>query len=71
MNTNELIREIHQKIDSKLTLKDIDLVVNTMISVVSDRLRKGEEVQLSDFGTFAQTKFAVKPAEVFLRQKKG
>ncbi len=70
MNKSDLIREIHERMDKKMTIKDIDLTVNVMLDVITDKLRAGEEVQLADFGTFALSKFAVKPAEVHTRKQK-
>jgi nucleoid DNA-binding protein len=71
MNKSDLVRAVHEKMDQKIALKDIDQMVDAMLSIMSDRLKAGEEVQLADFGTFSQTKFAVKPAEVHVRQKRG
>lgn len=71
MNKSDLVRAVYEKMDQKITLKDIDQMVDVMLSIMSDRLKAGEEVQLADFGTFAQTKFAVKPAELQVRQKRG
>jgi nucleoid DNA-binding protein len=71
MNKSDLVRAVHEKMDQKIALKDIDQMVDAMLSIMSDKLKAGEEVQLADFGTFSQTKFAVKPAEVQIRQKRG
>ncbi len=53
MNKSDLIREVHLRMDKKVALKDIDAVVNSMIGIMSEKLKSGEEVQLDDFGTFA------------------
>jgi nucleoid DNA-binding protein len=50
---------------------EIDAVVSEMLSIMSNKLKSGEEIQLADFGTFALTKFAVKPAETYTRNKRG
>ena len=70
MNKSDLIREIHERMDKKMTIKDIDFTVNVMLDVIADKLKEGEEVQLADFGTFTLSKFAVKPAEVHTRKQK-
>ena len=53
MNKSELIREVHERTNKKIALKDLDLMVNTMIEVMSEKLKQGEEIQLADFGTFS------------------
>ena len=53
MNKSELIREVHERTNKKIALKDLDLMVNTMIEVMSEKLKQGEESQLADFGTFS------------------
>jgi len=53
MNKSELIREIHERMDKKITLKDIDSMVEVMLKVISEKLKLGEEVQLAQFGTFS------------------
>ena len=70
MNKSELIREVHDRIDKKVTLKELDQIVDVMLDIMSAKLKEGEEIQLADFGTFALTKFAVKPAEVHVRKKR-
>jgi nucleoid DNA-binding protein len=53
MNKSDLIREVHQRMNKKIALKDIDALVNSLFEVMSEKLKSGEEVQLDDFGTFA------------------
>jgi len=60
MNKSELIREVHERTDKNITLKDLDLIVNTMIEIMSEKLKQGEEIQLSDFGTFSLPENVVK-----------
>jgi len=60
MNKSELIREVYERMDKKMTMKDIDSMVEVMIEVMSEKLKLGEEVQLSDFGTFALAKKSIK-----------
>jgi nucleoid DNA-binding protein len=56
MNKSELIREVHQRMDKKIALKDIDSTVNSIIEIMSEKLKQGEEIQLADFGTFSLAK---------------
>jgi nucleoid DNA-binding protein len=53
MNKSDLIREVHQRMNKKIALKDIDAIVTSLFEVMSEKLKSGEEVQLDDFGTFA------------------
>jgi nucleoid DNA-binding protein len=71
MNKSDLIRAIHKKNGDKMTLKQIDSVVTEMLAIMGERLKAGEEIQLAEFGTFALTKFAVKPAEIHTRRTKA
>ncbi len=70
MNKSDLVRAVHEKMDQKIALKDIDQMVDAMLSIMSDRLKAGEEVQLADFGTFALKSSSVKTIAEFLPKKK-
>ena len=60
MNKTEIIREVHQRMGKKVTLKDIDSMVNSLIEIMSENLKKGKEIQLADFGTFSLAKKTIK-----------
>ena len=60
MNKSELIREVHERTNKKMTLKDIDHMVDVMLEVMSEKLKSGEEIQLADFGTFSLAKKSIK-----------
>jgi nucleoid DNA-binding protein len=60
MNKSELIREMHERTGKKLSLKDLDLMFNSMIEIMSEKLKKGEEIQLADFGTFSVASKSIK-----------
>jgi nucleoid DNA-binding protein len=62
LNKSELIRDIHERTDKKLSLKDLDIMVNTMIEIMSEKLIQGEEIQLDDFGTFGLSSSVMKSA---------
>lgn len=53
MTKDDLIRELHQKLDKKHTLKDLTLFVDETFAVIAGGLKRGEEIQLADFGTFS------------------
>ncbi len=50
MNKKELVVELSNI--TELTQKDTELVINAFINVVSDQLKKGEQITLAGFGTF-------------------
>lgn len=70
MNKAELIREIHERIGKKSSMRDVGEIVDAMLSVMSNKLKAGEEVQLSDFGTFSFKASSVKTIAEFLPKKK-
>ena len=53
MTKDNLIRELHEKLGKKHTLKDLTLFVDETFAVIADGLKRGEEIQLADFGTFS------------------
>ena len=69
MNKTEIVYQIHQELDKSVTLKNIDVVIDKFLDVISENLNKGEDIQLADFGTLSLSKFAVKPAEKFISKK--
>lgn len=69
MNKTEIVYQIHQELNKTITLKNIDVVVDKFLDVISENLNKGEDIQLADFGTLSLSKFAVKPAEKYLSKK--
>lgn len=71
MNKSELIREVHQRMDKKFPLKELDAIVDAMLAIMSEKLKAGEEVQLADFGTFAIKSSSVKTIAEFLPKKKS
>ena len=50
MNKKELVVELSNI--TEMTQKDTELVINAFINVVSDQLKKGEQITLAGFGTF-------------------
>jgi nucleoid DNA-binding protein len=62
MNKSELIRELYERTNKKMTMKDINSMIEVMLQIMSDKLKSGEEVQLDDFGTFALSSTVLKSA---------
>jgi DNA-binding protein HU-beta len=53
MNKGELINEVAKVVDTK---KDAQAAVETVLSSITDALKKGDSVTLIGFGTFKVTK---------------
>lgn len=70
MNKSELIREVHERMGKKVSMKELDQIVDAMLAIMSDKLKAGEEVQLADFGTFALKSSSVMTIAEFLPKKK-
>ena len=70
MNKTELIRAIHERTEKKYALKDLDVLVDKMLQIMSERLREGEEIQLDDFGTFGLSSAVMKSAVKIHNKKK-
>jgi nucleoid DNA-binding protein len=65
MNKEDLVRTLAER-NPKMTKKDIALVVDEFFAIISEALKRGEEVQLGDFGTFS---LADKTMKSILRRK--
>ena len=66
MTKDDLIRELYKNLSEKHTLKDLNFIVDEIFNILAEKLKKGEEVQLSDFGTFS---VADKTIKSVLRKK--
>jgi nucleoid DNA-binding protein len=66
MTKDDLIRELYKNLSEKHTLKDLTVIVDEIFNIMAEKLKKGEEVQLSDFGTFS---VADKTIKSVLRKK--
>lgn len=70
MNKTDIIREVHQKLGGKIPMTKIEECLDGILDVISDGLRDGKEIQLSDFGTFSLTKKSIQPVVKTVKQKK-
>jgi nucleoid DNA-binding protein len=66
MTKDDLIRELYKNLSEQHTLKDLTVIVDEIFNIMAEKLKKGEEVQLSDFGTFS---VADKTIKSVLRKK--
>ena len=52
MNKSELIKRMSEKLD-QLSNRDVDLAVQTILEIMSERLATGERIEIRGFGTFS------------------
>ena len=52
MNKSELIKRMSDKLD-QLSNRDVDLAVQTILEIMSERLATGERIEIRGFGTFS------------------
>jgi nucleoid DNA-binding protein len=60
MNKSDIVRQVYERLDKKTSMKELDSIIDTLLDVMSDSLKRGEEVQLSDFGTFSIAQDTIK-----------
>ncbi len=60
MNKIEIIHQVYERLDKKIPMKDLEKIFELFLNVMSDELKKGNEVQLADFGTFALAEKSIK-----------
>ncbi|MAH74106.1 MAG: hypothetical protein CBC09_08595 [Cellvibrionales bacterium TMED49] len=53
INKNDLAREIYEKSDKKIALKDVNKIVTDLFNEMTNKLQEGNEIQINDFGTFS------------------
>lgn len=56
INKNDLAREIYEKSDKKIALKDVNKIVTDLFNEMTNKLQEGNEIQINDFGTFSLSK---------------
>lgn len=61
MNSQDIARIIYEQSDKKVSLKDINLILDKQSDVIKDALSKNESVEISGFGTITLSNKIVKP----------
>ena len=61
MNKTDIVRKIYESSDKKIPMKDLDLIVEKTFDLISEAIQKGEEVQISGFGSFSLPEKVTKP----------
>jgi nucleoid DNA-binding protein len=70
MNKDDIIRAVYEKLDKKLPMTKIEKCLDGILDVMSDGLKEGEEIQLSDFGTFSLASKSIRPVIKSVKKKK-
>jgi len=71
MNKEELIFKVFEKQkNKKIDKKKVTEIVNLVFNEMSDTLKKGNEVKISDFGIFSLTENVEQPITKFTLKNK-
>jgi nucleoid DNA-binding protein len=61
MNKTDIVRHLYEKSDKKIPMKELDLIVSDVFDVISEGIKRGEEIQISGFGSFTLPMNVTKP----------
>jgi len=61
MNSQDIARIIYEQSDKKISLKDVNLILDKQSDVIKDALSKNESVEISGLGTITLSNKIVKP----------
>jgi DNA-binding protein HU-beta len=61
MNKTDIVRKVYESSDKKIPMKDLDQIVEKTFDLISEAIQKGEEVQISGFGSFSLPEKVTKP----------
>jgi nucleoid DNA-binding protein len=61
MNSQDIARQIYEQSDKKISLQDINHILDKHNSIIKDSLSKNEPVEISGLGTFTLSSNIVKP----------
>ena len=61
MNSQDIARIIYEQSDKKISLKDLNLILDKQSDVIKDALSKNESVEISGLGTITLSNKIVKP----------
>jgi len=61
MNNQDIARQIYEQSDKKISLQDINQILEKQNEIIKDTLSKKEIVQLNGLGTFVLNSQIVKP----------
>lgn len=61
MNSQDIARQIYEQSDKKISLQDINKILDTHNDIIKDALTKSETIELTGLGLFTLNKNIVKP----------
>ena len=61
MNSQDIARIIYEQSDKKISLKDVNLILDKQSNVIKDALSKNESIEISGLGTITLSNKIVKP----------
>lgn len=61
MNSQDIARRIYEQSDKKVSLQDINYILEKHNSIIKDSLSKNETIELLGLGSFTLNKNIVKP----------
>jgi len=61
MNSQDIARQIYEQSDKKISLQDINHILDKHNSIIKDSLSKNEPIEISGLGTFTLSSNIVKP----------
>lgn len=70
MNKDDIIRAVYEKLDKKVPMIKVEECLDGILDVISEGLKQGKEIQLSDFGTFSLTSKSIQPVIKSVKKKK-
>ena len=72
LTNTDLIHILYEKLGKKHSQKDIEKIIETLFTEITNQIKDGEEVHITDFGTLALTKETLEQvAKVEVKKKKG
>jgi nucleoid DNA-binding protein len=61
MNSQDIAKIIYEQSDKKISLKDVNLILDKQSGVIKDALSKNESIEISGLGTITLSNKIVKP----------
>ena len=61
MNSQDIARRIYEQSDKKISLQDINHILEKQNSIIKETLAKNETIELAGLGSFTLNKNIVKP----------
>lgn len=72
LTNTDLIHILYEKLGKKHSQKDIEKIIEALFTEITNQIKDGEEVHITDFGTLALTKETLEQvAKVEVKKKKG